>query len=912
MNNSANYVLQNELKPILHQPSLPKFKTGNGNTQSQELYNRSLAGLKKMLPRSFKREVAKGNIVETKANYIDFCNKYKERLEYELKIINDMDFPGYFLIKQQMVDFCKREGIMVGAGRGSAAGSLVVYSLGITAVDPIEHGLIFERFLNPERVEMPDIDTDIAGKDRGRVLKFLLEEYKEEGLGYAGAAFIMTKGTYSAKNTIQDISKASGMTPRWAKELSDIISTEPNTKIEKELENNEILKERYDTEANTRKIINYAIELEKNGGRQKSIGKHAGGIVVGNLISQSAIMMSGGVPVVQADHCDIEALGAVKFDLLGLSTLPQLELALENVVKNLKIEQLEKAGLIKNGLVYDFIDFDYNDAETFEMLQVANSSNVFQIKSPLFKGILKRVKPDCLSDIVAITAIGRPGPMQSGMTDTFIENKADPSKRELFHPLIDHLLDETYGTIVYQEQVMAIAQKLSGFTLGGADKLRKAMGKKDVDEMERQKVLFIEGAKKNNVSEELAIEIYDTIEKFAGYGFNKSHALAYSVLTYQMAYLRRHFPTEFMAAILSIDALGNKASEKLPQDIQSSKDVDLTLTPPNINLSNINYTAGKNNNILCGLSGIKGSTFNKAIASREKDGLFLNMEDYIVRCGAAKSIASLITTGAMDHLNLMVNLDFKDIDYLQNLEKEECKIAKRMMLKEEFELFQVPLSNAEKIKKYEIGSFSKTTFKSHCKDALKKFEKNKAKIMFQSLTEESELLGAFVTSHPLKIGNIKDKIKKEARYPAIKLGELDLDTVRQLDNTYSVAGCVTEFKTNLKSKQNKEFAIITVSDESSLTPLFLGVDGFEKINNELKKVNNIGLQEGTILGFDMSFYLNKATNEIRPSIDYVYSVSDDVKITLKKEDKNDVKSYLTQKQNNQNNQNKYQSKGNKY
>ena len=877
LNAAERMIKGNDLSPVLHQPSLPKFKTKDGKTQSEELYERALSGLRKKLPSAFKKQVAKGKVEGNRENYLKFCNDYKERLDYEMGIINDMDFPGYFLIKQQMIDFCKQEGIPVGAGRGSAAGSLVVYSLGITDADPIEHGLIFERFLNPERKEMPDIDTDIDGEHREKVLKFLCEEYADDGLGYSGAAYIMTKGTFSAKNTLRAIAKSEGMSLRWADDLAKLVSEEPGTKLLEEIEDNEILSERYHTEAKTRKLIDRAIELEKNGGRQISIGKHAGGVVVGNLVSQAPITYVKGIPVVQADKNDIEAQGAVKFDLLGLNTLSKLDLALKNIENNKGIDVLNKIGIEKEGALFNFDNFQYDDRATYEMLHDANSTNVFQIESQLFKDLLKKMKPDSLEEIVALVSLGRPGPMQSGMDQMFIENKFEPTKREKYHPLIDNLLDETHGTIIYQEQVMAIAQKLSGFTMGGADKLRKAMGKKKIEEMHKQKSLFVDGAKKNGVDEELSTEIFDTIEKFAGYGFNKSHALAYSLLTYKMAYLRKHYPTETMASILSMDAQGNSASKHLPKDIQSCKEVGLTLYTPNINKSEINFTAGKTSGILYGLSGIKGASFNSVIKERNENGDFKNIEDYMLRCGSSKSIELLIDTGAMDSLSLLSKLDKQDLEFIKTLEKEEAKIAKRTLLKAEYIALEPSLSSIAKRNKYDAGSFNEHVIEKDYADVMKSFKKNKSSIMSDILSREDELLGGYITAHPLDIGNVREDLKQNASNPEIKLSALELDTVKNVNNVYTVSGCVKSFVFDRTSKAGNKFAIIEVSDESSTTSLFMSNDAFHKLNTELKAKNGKGLEEGSILGVDVSFYEKEG---VKTSIDAVYVPEHKLKVDM--------------------------------
>ena len=433
LKNSNTIIKKSQLAPVLHKPSLPKFKTTDGRSQSEELRFRTYKGFEIKVKSAFNNQVRKGLIGGSDKDFQELHDKYKERVDRELKVIEDMDFPGYFLIKQEMIGFCKEEGIPVGAGRGSAAGSMVVYSLGITEVDPIEHGLIFERFLNPERVEMPDIDTDIDGSDRIKVLNFIIDRYKDQGMNYSAAAYILTKGTFSPKSTIQAISKAEGMQARWVKELSGVISSKPETTLASELENNETLIERYESEIRTKKIIDKAIELEKNGGRQKSIGKHPGGLVIGPLITHAPIVIDRGIPMVQADKYDIESLGAVKFDLLGVETLAKISLTLDFIVENKGIEELEKIGIKKEGKSYNWIDYTYEDSEVFDMLSEGNTTNVFQVESSMFKDLIKLIKPKDLEELTAVISLGRPGPLQAKMDILFANNKENPEMREKYH-----------------------------------------------------------------------------------------------------------------------------------------------------------------------------------------------------------------------------------------------------------------------------------------------------------------------------------------------------------------------------------------------------------------------------------------------------------------------------------------------
>jgi DNA polymerase-3 subunit alpha len=900
MSNVESFVSDNILKPVLHKPSLPTFQTGNSNTQAEELYERGIKGLKEKLGKAFMRQVKKGKIEKTKENYIDFCKEYKKRFDYEYKIITDMDFPGYFLIKEEIVKFCKKEGITVGAGRGSAAGSLVVYSLGITDVDPIEHDLIFERFLNPERIEMPDIDTDIVGSGRIKVLNHLVKLFEKEGLGYSGAAYIMTKGTYATKSTLSDVSKASNMSKYWIEEFIGLIP-DSTLSIEENLETNEMFAYRYETEAKTHQIVDFAIQLEN---LQKSTGKHPGGVVVGALIEQAPITYVDGIPVVQADKDDIEALGAVKFDVLVVETLPKLQLALENIERDFGIEKLEKIGIVRDGALFNFDSFEYTDEETFKMLREGNSTSVFQIDSPLFQQLLKKIKVETFEEIVAINALGRPGPLQSKMDETYANNKFNPELRESVHPLVDDLLDETYGTIIYQEQIMAIAKKMAGFTMGQAENLRKAMGKKKPEIMAQQKEAFLAGAKNNGVEEDVAEGVFDTIEKFSGYGFNKSHSVSYALLTFKMAYLRKHFPTQTMAAIMTLDSHGAKSSEKIGNDISSAKLVDVKVKNPDVNLSANDFIPQEDNLILYGLEGIKGSSYDVLLSEREKNGAFSNLENIVSRVAPSKGILSLIHTGALDSIELAAELTMKEKLYIDSLTQEESKILKRQLLNAEYQIFEPLLKTVDKRKSYTEGNFNKLDIRENYKKTFNDFSKNKSSVVLEVLEIEKDLLAGFLTSHPLDIGDTKERIKNNTKYPQIELNHLELDTVKQEGNLYNISGCVTELKPRLMSANQKEFAIIKLTSDTSSAPIFLGVDGYEKMDNALKEVNKVGLREGDILSFDISFYTNKES-QVRASIDSVYFADEKFKFSLKDDKKNKVENYLKNKQQTKTSKNQY-------
>lgn len=864
MANTATVIEGIENNVVLDTPTLPKFKTEGGATQAEELTRKAYEGLDKRVLAAFEKNG------DNEKTYADFYKDYKERLDYELGIIIDMDFPGYFLIKQQMIQYCKQEGITVGAGRGSAAGSLVVYSLGITDVDPIEHDLIFERFLNPERKEMPDIDTDIDGNYREQVLDFLRDEYANDGGDFEGAAFIMTKGTFSAKSTIRKLGKAKGYSQSWCDDLAKLISKEPDVTLSDELEYNEVLQSRYEKEGRTKKFIDEVLELEKNGGRQAAIGKHAGGIVVGNLVSQAPISYSNGIPVVQYDKSDIERAGAVKFDLLGLGTLTKLDMALKNIIEMKGKEELEKNNINIEGKNFNFDTFNYDDKATYELLKSGNSTNVFQIESDMFKGLLDLIQPENLEEITSLVSLGRPGPLQAHMHIAFAESKFDKSKRRNYHELIDDLLDATHGTIVYQEQVMAIGQKMGGFTMGGADKLRKAMGKKKPEEMEKQKSLFIEGAEKNGVDSELSEEIFDTVEKFAGYGFNKSHAMSYSFLTYKTAFLRTHYPTEFMAAVLSVDANEGEFKKKIAKGIDSMKEVGLTLSTPNINTSESRFKPGKTTGILYGFDAVTGLSKKdqETIIEERKVAPFNSLEDFMKRAVHGSSVKHLVSCGAMDSLPLLAKPSQKVVDYIASLDKVEKRIFKREMVSKELEILSPFMSEKKKKEKYVMGSFKDADVIKGYDQVCDDFMENKNLMLSEGLAKEEATLSSYITAHPLDVGGVKEKIESEMSSDLIKLSEMDDNT--KLDAEFAVAGIIKDCAFSRISKNGNKYAFVEISDGTSIEKVFLKNDDYIKINSELKSDKGFGIEPGQIISLDLRCYKDKTTGEVRKTTDGIY------------------------------------------
>ena len=461
---------------------------------------------------------------------------YNERLSFELSVILEMDFPGYFLIVSDFIRWAKENGIPVGPGRGSGAGSLVAWALSITNVDPIEHDLLFERFLNPERISMPDFDIDFCTDRRDEVIAYVAQKYGSEKVSQ-----IITYGTMAAKGVVRDVGRVLGHPYGFSDQISKMIPNELKMTLTKALEDSEELKSRYDTEESVSTLIDLSQDLE---GIIRNVGTHAGGVVIApSKISDFCPIYKGeeesDVIVSQFDKDDVEAVGLVKFDFLGLSNLTVMDKAIKIIAKK---------GLSKELIDIDSLKLD--DPKVFKLLQDCDTTGVFQLESEGMRGYLKKLKADCFEDIVAMLALYRPGPLDAGMVDDYIQVKHG-AKVRYPHQMLEEILKPTNGVFLYQEQVMKSAQIMAGYSLGSADILRRAMGKKKVEEMAEQREVFVKGAAKKNIDKDKANEIFDLIDKFSGYGFNKSHSVAYAYISYQTAWLKAHYPAPFMAAVLS-------------------------------------------------------------------------------------------------------------------------------------------------------------------------------------------------------------------------------------------------------------------------------------------------------------------------------------------------------------------------
>ena len=517
---------------------------------------------------------------------------YTLRLENELKIINSTGFSGYFLIVADFIQWSRSENIPVGPGRGSGPSSLVAFCLGITDIDPMKYDLLFERFLNPERVSMPDFDIDFCVNGRDRVIDYVSNRYGSEMVSQ-----IITYGTMSAKAVVRDVGRILGYPYGMVDQIAKLIPFDIGITIKSALKKEPELSERYDKEQDVQALINLALKLE---GLIRNAGKHAGGVVIApsNLSDFMPLYKVEGETgtVTQFDKDDVESIGLIKFDFLGLKTLTVIQNAVELINQKL-IAAGEKS--------IDIRAIPTNDSETYKLLSSTKTVGIFQLESVGMRELIKQMQPSEFDDLIALVALFRPGPLQSGMADLFIERKAAGHAQlvNTFHPMLEQVLRATYGVIVYQEQVMQIAQKLANYSQGSADILRKAMGKKIPEEMSKQRDVFIQGAIENNVKESTARRIYDLIEKFAGYGFNKSHSVSYALIAYQTAWLKTHYLAEFMAASMTADIDNTDKLIRLKGDCFDFK---LDILPPSVNHSSYEFIVEDVRTLRYGLGAIKG------------------------------------------------------------------------------------------------------------------------------------------------------------------------------------------------------------------------------------------------------------------------------------------------------------------
>ena len=627
LENSAVIAQRCNLTLQLGRPSLPDYEVPAGETTASHLANMASAGLEQKLAG---REQTK-----------EQRERYLNRLRTELEVISAMEFPGYFLIVADFIRWARNNGVPVGPGRGSGAGSLVAWVIGITNLDPLEFDLLFERFLNPERVSMPDFDIDFCMEGRDRVIEYVADRYGRDRVSQ-----IITYGTLGAKAVIRDVARVMGHPYGFADRIARLVPMTPGMTLEKAFEEEPELGEIYERDDDVHALIDLARQLE---GLARNAGTHAGGVVIAPspLTDFAPLYKPDGETGVmtQFDMKDVEEVGLVKFDFLGLRTLTVIDRALNTA-------NAQRAAVGEEPADIDNIPMD--DRRTFALVQSSRTHAVFRLESSGLRDLINRLKPDCFDDIVALVALFRPGPLQSGMVDTFIERKhgGDQMKIDYLHPSLEPVLANTYGVILYQEQVMQVAQILGGYSLGQADLLRRAMGKKKAEEMAKQRDVFVSGAVGNGIQEKLASHIFGLMEKFAEYGFNKSHSAAYALLAYQTAWLKAHYPEAFMAAVLSAD---KESTDKLALHHRECKSLGIELLRPDVNDSQTDFTVADKGAIRYGLAALKGlgrAAADAIVAEREGGSQYRDLHEFCRRIDGQKinrrALEALVKSGALD------------------------------------------------------------------------------------------------------------------------------------------------------------------------------------------------------------------------------------------------------------------------
>ena len=718
----------------------------------------------------------------------EYHQEYRDRLQVEIEIINNMRFPGYMLIVWDFVIVAKQMGIPVGPGRGSAAGSLVAFSLKITDIDPIPYGLLFERFLNPERVSMPDIDMDFCQARRGEIIDYVVQQY-----GRANVAQIITFGKLLAKGVIRDVARVLDMPYAKADAMAKLIPDELGINLTSSYEKEPKIKELCDADPQAARVWEYALALE---GLNRNAGTHAAGVVISNepLWKKTPLFKPSGLDTLATQYNGkyVEDVDLIKFDFLGLKTLTVIEEA------NKLIEQ-------RHGKRVDFITADVNDKGVYDLIQTGDTLGLFQIESDGMQDLCKRLKPSNFEDIVAVLALYRPGPMESGMLDDFIERKHGRAKIDYFHDELEEalkpILENTYGVIVYQEQVMQIVQSVGGFSLGGADLVRRAMGKKIKEEMDRLKGQFADGAEEKGFTRAYAEELFDLIVKFAGYGFNKSHSAAYALVTFYTSYLKCYYPAEFMAALLTLE---KDNTDKVVRYVDEVKRLNLELFPPDINKSDLVFSATNINGkevVMFGMGAIKGAgdvAIKSILQAREK-GKFNDLSDFISRIDASKVnkrvIESLAKAGVFDSLGYSRNALLSQIEKIVD-----------------------GASKASNAKKMSTGSLFGDS------DELTKIEIELDNLPEYSPKEILELekasLGFYVSGHPLD--EYKEQIEKINYTLSSSIDELE-DGSQIL-----IVGKVEEITEKI-SKKGGKFGIISVLDYHGTVEFMLFEDRLKEL-----------------------------------------------------------------------------------
>ena len=806
LNNSVEIAKRCNLQLELGKSYLPDFPVPEGETVESYFSLQSRLGLNHRIEQA-----------EPSGSVWDDVQKqqYIDRLEREVQVILGMGFPGYFLIVADFIRWARENGVPVGPGRGSGAGSLVAYSLGITDLDPIEYDLLFERFLNPERVSLPDFDVDFCMDGRDRVIEYVAERY-----GRDKVAQIITYGTMAAKAVVRDVGRVLSHPYGFVDNIAKLVPFEIGMTLDKALEESEDLLKLYQNDEEVTVLLDRARSLE---GLARNAGKHAGGVVIApsKLTDFTPLYceQDGQSLVTQLDKDDVESIGLVKFDFLGLRTLTIIDHAVAAINKRLEEQQQPLVELEKIPLA---------DVKTFKLLKAQATTAVFQLESRGMKDLIKRLQPDSFEEIIALVALFRPGPLQSGMVDDFIDRKHGRSQIHYPHASLEPILQPTYGVILYQEQVMQIAQVLSGYTLGGADLLRRAMGKKKFEEMAKQREVFVSGASENGIAEKTSGYIFDLIEKFAGYGFNKSHSAAYALLSYQTAWLKAHFPSEFMASVLSAD-MDN--TDKIVRLIDECEQLGLKVIAPDVNSSGFSFSVNEESHIIYGLGAIKGvgaTAIESICYDRKTNGKYQDLFDFCQRIDTQKAnkrvLEALIRSGALDSLQLnratlMANLQTA---IKMSEQTQHNRIAGQS------DIFGAALSEQPALKN-EIN-------------IQPEWEED------QRLAAEKETLGLYLTGHPInryknELKNMLGKtISEQIEMYESRQGGNHGSHARAIESEVILAGLVMSIRT--KNTRSGKMAFAVLDDRSARIDVLIRSDDFEKYKNILVRDRVIVIEGG--------------------------------------------------------------------
>ena len=725
---------------------MPLFKPPHGTTSREYLWNLCMEGLSHRYPKDMQAQVL-------------------ERLEFEFSIIEKMGYVNYFLIVWDFVRFAKKNRVPVGPGRGSAAGSMVSYLLGITDIDPLRYGLLFERFLNPERVSMPDIDIDFCYEKRQQVIDYVVEKY-----GRTSVAQIITFGTMQARAVVRDVARALALPYSLADKIAKMIPHGTTLKEAISLEPD--LKKIYSEDQRIRELIDIAMTLE---GLTRHASTHAAGVVIGDrpLTEYVPLYKNRDQVCTAYEMKSLEKIGLLKMDFLGLKTLTVIEKTLDFIED-------------REGRRIDISEIPLDDKKSFSLLCEGRTKGVFQLESSGMRDLLVRMQPDKFEDIIALLALYRPGPIGSGMLDEFVEAKKGEREVKYLHPKLEPILRETYGVILYQEQVMQIASALAGFSLAQADLLRRAMGKKIPEVMDEQKNIFIEGCLKNGVDKTIAEKIFELIEYFAGYGFNKSHSAAYALVSYRTAYLKANYPLEFMAALLTSEY---NNTDKLVEYIKDAQAMGIELLPPDINRSRFEFSVedGRIRFGLCAIKNLGESAIRAIVEERENNGPYKDLYDFCFRLSGKrinrKVLEALIKSGTMDSFGLTRRHLFSSIEEVMNRANAQRK---------EETIGQMGLFGAETPASSSVGV--------RASEMLEEWHEH------ELLSYEKQMLGFYFSGHPLsKYENLLNRLKSR---------EIASLNRQESGNQVIVAGVVSKVTVKLIKDKTEKMAFVSIEDLS--------------------------------------------------------------------------------------------------